>query len=129
MRNLFPESQSWAIISSMPIKRSPLKGIAPVILINSYMPVIGTKEYFDQLRIWGANIVRFPVHPQAWRKHGKANYLTLLDQGIQYAKEAGLYVIIDWHSIGNLKSELFNRIIMKLPERKPTSSGVLWPPI
>jgi hypothetical protein len=65
------------------------------------------KEYFDQLRIWGANIVRFPVHPQAWRKHGKANYLTLLDQGIQYAKEAGLYVIIDWHSIGNLKSELF----------------------
>ena len=65
------------------------------------------KPFFEELKNWGANIVRFPVHPSAWRKHGKANYQTLLDQGIQYARESGLYVIIDWHSIGNLKSELF----------------------
>lgn len=51
--------------------------------------------------------MRFPVHPQAWRKHGKNNYQNLLDQGIEYAQKAGLYVIIDWHSIGNLKSALF----------------------
>ena len=30
-----------------------------------------------------------------------------MDQGVAYAKNAGMYVIIDWHSIGNLKSELF----------------------
>ncbi len=65
------------------------------------------KPYFEEIKAWGANIVRFPVHPAAWRKHGKSNYQLLLDQGIQYAKEVGLYVIIDWHSIGNLKSELF----------------------
>lgn len=65
------------------------------------------KSYFQEMRRWGANIVRFPVHPEAWRKRGKENYLKLLDQGIQWAAESGLYVIMDWHSIGNLRSALF----------------------
>lgn len=65
------------------------------------------KEYLEAIKSWGANIVRFPVHPDAWRKRGKAAYLKLLDQGVQWASELGLYVIIDWHSIGNLRSELF----------------------
>ena len=63
--------------------------------------------YFDEMKAWGANLVRFPIHPAAWRKHGKNAYLSLVDQGVAYAKNAGMYVIIDWHSIGNLKSELF----------------------
>src|SRR5688572_12648076 len=62
------------------------------------------KEYFEAMKSWGANIVRFPVHPRAWRAQGKDNYIKLLDQGVQWAKESGLYVIIDWHSIGNLRT-------------------------
>lgn len=65
------------------------------------------KAYFETIKKWGANIVRFPVHPAAWRRRGQDNYLQLLDQGVLWAKEQGLYVIIDWHSIGNLRSELF----------------------
>ena len=65
------------------------------------------KEYFDAMKNWGANIVRFPVHPTAWRSQGKANYIKLLDQGIGWAGELGMYVIIDWHSIGNLRTELY----------------------
>ena len=65
------------------------------------------KEYFEVMKSWGANLVRFPVHPSAWRKLGKERYLTLLDEGIKYAGEAGMYVIIDWHSIGNLKTEKY----------------------
>ena len=65
------------------------------------------KAYFETMKSWGANIVRFPVHPTAWRSQGKENYLTLLDQGITWAKELGLYVIIDWHSIGNLCTEMY----------------------
>jgi hypothetical protein len=65
------------------------------------------KHYFEMAKSWGANIVRFPVHPAAWRIHGKENYLKLLDQGVAWAKETGLYVIIDWHSIGNLQEEKF----------------------
>lgn len=64
-------------------------------------------DYFRTISSWGANIVRFPVHPAAWRSRGKNNYLKLLDDGVQWATEQGLYVIIDWHSIGNLRSELF----------------------
>jgi hypothetical protein len=63
--------------------------------------------YFDAAKSWGANIVRFPVHPAAWRLHGRNDYLKLLDQGIALAKERKLYVIIDWHSIGNLPGEKF----------------------
>lgn len=65
------------------------------------------KEYFQAMKNWGANIVRFPVHPAAWRRQGQENYLKLLDQGVQWATELGMYVIIDWHSIGNLRSELY----------------------
>jgi endoglucanase len=65
------------------------------------------KRYFEEIRNWGANLVRFPVHPAAWRKRGQQEYLQLLDQGIAFAQEQGLYVIIDWHSIGNLKNEMY----------------------
>lgn len=65
------------------------------------------RQYFEVAKNWGANIVRFPVHPRAWREQGQKNYIKLLDQGVQWATELGMYVIIDWHSIGNLKSELF----------------------
>ena len=65
------------------------------------------REYFQAAKDWGVNIVRFPVHPNVWRERGQQEYLKLLDQGVQWAGELGMYVIIDWHSIGNLRTELF----------------------
>ncbi|MFI1770904.1 glycoside hydrolase family 5 protein [Thalassobellus citreus] len=65
------------------------------------------KSYFKQIKKWGANIVRFPVHPTAWTKRGEDNYLKLLDKGIKWATQLNLYVIIDWHSIGNLQTEMY----------------------
>lgn len=65
------------------------------------------KEYFEVMKSWGANLVRFPVHPNAWQKLGKEKYIALLDEGIKFAGDAGMYVIIDWHSIGNLKTGKF----------------------
>jgi endoglucanase len=65
------------------------------------------KQYFEEAKSWGANIIRLPVHPAAWRKYAPKDYMAILDQGIQWATELQMYVIIDWHSIGNLKSELF----------------------
>ena len=64
-------------------------------------------EYFGAIKNWGANIVRFPVHPRAWRELGIKEYLGLLDQGIKWADSLGIYVVMDWHSIGNLRSEVF----------------------
>ncbi|MCB0718558.1 MAG: glycoside hydrolase family 5 protein [Bacteroidetes bacterium] len=67
------------------------------------------REYFETAREWGANLVRFPVHPSAWRSRGREAYLELLDSGIALAGELGMYVIIDWHSIGNLRTDLYFR--------------------
>lgn len=64
-------------------------------------------SYFKEIKSWGANIIRFPVHPTALTKRGKENYLKLLDDGIKWATELNLYVIIDWHSIGNLQTEMY----------------------
>jgi len=66
------------------------------------------KSYFEAVKNWNCNIVRFPVHPSAWRERGEEKYLKLLDQGIAWAGELGMYVMIDWHSIGNLRTEVFH---------------------
>jgi len=65
------------------------------------------KSYFEEMKKWGANLVRFPIHPTAWTKRGKDNYFKLLDDGIKWATELHLYVVIDWHSIGNLQTEMY----------------------
>jgi len=65
------------------------------------------KDLFVKVKQTGATVVRIPVHPIAWRKRGVANYLALLDQAVQWSTDLGLYVDIDWHSIGNLKQGLF----------------------
>lgn len=64
-------------------------------------------KHFDVIKDWGANVIRIPVHPSAWRARGVAGYLQLLDQAVVWANQLGIYVILDWHSIGNLRSELF----------------------
>ncbi len=63
--------------------------------------------YFQEMKRWGSNVIRFPIHPRAWRERGKENYLTLLDQGVAWAAANDMYVIMDWHSIGNLLTGLF----------------------
>lgn len=65
------------------------------------------RNHFHAVKKWGANIVRIPIHPGKFRKLGTEKYLQLLDQAIGWCEEYEMYVIIDWHSIGNLKSEKF----------------------
>lgn len=66
-----------------------------------------TKAHFETAENWGADMIRLPVHPNAWRERGEENYLQLLDQAVQWARELGLYLVIDWHSIGNLGTGKF----------------------
>lgn len=65
------------------------------------------RAYFEEAARWGATLVRFPVHPRDWRERGRQDYLGLIDQGLEWAGALGLYVVIDWHSIGNLRTEQF----------------------
>lgn len=65
-----------------------------------------SKKHFEVIKSWGANIVRIPVHPISIHQRGMEAYLKLLDQAVAWCEELGIYIIIDWHSIGNLKTEL-----------------------
>jgi hypothetical protein len=65
-------------------------------------------EHFQKAREWGAQVVRIPVHPQFWRNRGPAAYLALLDQGVAWAEQQGMYVIVDWHSIGDPVSQRYD---------------------
>ncbi|WP_066831552.1 glycoside hydrolase family 5 protein [Rufibacter ruber] len=64
------------------------------------------KKHFEVIKSWGANIIRIPVHPIAWHQRGVEEYMRLLDQAVDWCSELGIYVIIDWHSIGNLDMEI-----------------------
>src|SRR5674476_403943 len=65
------------------------------------------KAHFEKVKEMGAKIVRIPVHPIAWRERTPEKYLVLLDQTVEWCTDLGMYVMIDWHTIGNLEMELF----------------------
>lgn len=64
-------------------------------------------EYFAQAAEWGANIVRFAVHPADLNRTGWEKTFQYMDEGIELAKKYNMYVIMDWHSIGNLREEKY----------------------
>ena len=65
------------------------------------------ERLFAEAADWGANVVRFAVHPTNLNSLGWEETFAAMDQGIEWAKKYGMYVIMDWHSIGNLKDELY----------------------
>jgi hypothetical protein len=66
------------------------------------------KRYFQEAKSWGCNVVRFAIHPTAVNNRGWDAYFALVDKGVAWAAELEMYVIIDWHSIGNLNTEKFS---------------------
>ena len=65
------------------------------------------KLLFEKVKEMGAILVRIPVHPVAWRDRTPEKYLVLLDSAVNWCTSLGMYIDIDWHSIGNLEMELF----------------------
>jgi len=65
------------------------------------------KKHFENIKQLGTMFIRIPVHPVAWRERSPAKYLVLLDSAASWCTDLGMYITIDWHSIGNLKMELF----------------------
>ena len=65
------------------------------------------KQHFEAVKSWGFNLVRIPVHPARMRLRGMDNYLKLLDEAVKWCGELEMHVIIDWHSMGNLRAGKF----------------------
>ena len=88
-------------------KRITFKGVAIAAPSKVLKDGRWNKEHFEVIKSWGANVVRIPVHPALLRKHGRENYLKQLDDAVRWCGELEIYVIVDWHSIGNLRTEKF----------------------
>jgi endoglucanase len=66
-----------------------------------------SKEHFVKVQEMGAKVVRIPVHPVAWRGRTPVEYIKLLDQAVEWCTDLHMYIMLDWHSIGNLTTGLF----------------------
>lgn len=64
-------------------------------------------ELFQEISDWGANTIRLPIHPIAWRELGEERYFALIDDAVVWANRLDMYLIVDWHSIGYLPTEQF----------------------
>jgi endoglucanase len=49
---------------------------------------------------WHANVVRISLHPSVWETVPHAQVLDTLEREINAALANGMYVILDWHTIG-----------------------------
>ena len=64
------------------------------------------KRVFEAAKSFGANTVRLPIHPIAWRSRGTAEYLKLIDR-CSLGQRIKPSLIVDWHSMGNITKELY----------------------
>ena len=69
------------------------------------------KSLFEEVSRWGANTIRIPIHPLSWRQHGSEWFFARLDEAVLWANSLNMYLIIDWHSIGNLESEMYQHVM------------------
>jgi endoglucanase len=81
----------------MPVR---LRGVATEDVRDLYLEERNpAAEYGRMATNWRANVVRISVHPSTWKYH-RDQTMTLLEQHVQAALDAGLFVIIDYHVIG-----------------------------
>lgn len=80
-----------------------LRGLMPVDPSVLHGQNRFSRRFFEEMAATGANVIRLPVHPHYWQ--ADPDYLwRYLDQAVAWTGELGMYLIIDWHSIGNVKT-------------------------
>ncbi len=98
------------------------KGIMPADPARLHNLNKFNKGFFDQIKETGANIIRIPVHPENWVND--EDYLwRYLDLIVKWTGELNIYVIIDWHYIGNISTgEGQNMPDIEIPTKELTIS-------
>jgi len=76
-----------------------LRGVAvgDPILAREGRPL---SDYERIARDWHANLVRISLHPGVWKHQPHARVLDVLGREIKAALDNGMFVILDWHTIG-----------------------------
>ncbi len=73
----------------------------------SWYPEYVNQACFNDLSSWGANVVRLAMYTEEYNGYcvgGSSNQTALknlIRQGVQYASNADMYVIIDWHILSD----------------------------
>ena len=74
----------------------------------SWFPGYVNKEAFTQFKNeWGCNVIRLAMYTAEYNgyctgdENNKQNLKNLIDNGVNYATELGMYVIIDWHILND----------------------------
>ena len=85
-------------------KKYQLKGVSTHGL--AWFPEYVNKDAFQTLRDdWGANLIRLAMYTGesgGYCQDGdKSKLKSLVDDGVEYATELGMYVIIDWHILSD----------------------------
>ena len=80
-----------------------LKGPSTLGLV--WYPEIINKEAFETVHSWGANLIRLAMYTaeeDGYLVGGDQDFTKeLIDKGVKYATELGMYVIIDWHILSD----------------------------
>ena len=84
---------------------------APVVLRGisthglAWFPGYVNQAMFDEMAAWGANVVRLALYTEeygGWCSGGdRAMLRKLVLEGVAYAQNADLYVIVDWHTLSD----------------------------
>jgi endoglucanase len=78
-----------------------LKGLMPPDSATLASEVEFDRAFFEGMAETGANVIRTPVHADNW-VNDEYYLWRYLDPVVTWAGEMGMYVIVDWHSIGNV---------------------------
>lgn len=76
------------------------------------------KQLFEEVHRWGSNTIRLPIHPHSWRKHGREWFFERIDEAVIWANSLDMYLVIDWHSIGNLETEMYQHVMYETTQRE-----------
>ncbi|MBN9247091.1 MAG: cellulase family glycosylhydrolase [Hyphomicrobium sp.] len=71
-------------------------GVGDPVYVRGERPL---SDYALLAREWNCSAVRISVHPGHWRQDAERTF-ALLARDVSAARDAGLFVIIDWHAIG-----------------------------
>lgn len=71
--------------------------VGDIVLARENRPL---SDYQRLGKEWGANCVRIGVAPTTWRNADKAQTMKVLKAEVNAGLKAGMFVLIDWHTIG-----------------------------
>ncbi len=87
----------------------------------AWFPDYVNKDCFQTFRDdWGANLIRIAMYTDengGYCSGGDKEYLKgLVDSGVNYATELGMYVIVDWHILHDLNPQVYKEEAKKFFE-------------